>query len=62
MSKGEWCQNCHEASTCTKEIIGYKRFTFEGKPYGKLFETEDEAWDTNGKPYNGEFEVYPICR
>lgn len=63
MKKGNsWCEQCVDATTCTKDIAGYKKFTFEGRPYGNLFDTENEAWDTGGKKYDGSFEVYPVCR
>lgn len=62
MAKNECCESCHEASTCTKDIIGYKRFSFEGKPGATLFATEAEGWDTGNRKYDGSFEVYPICR
>lgn len=60
--KNNFCEACVDASTCTKDIIGYKRFNTNEKPYGKLYETEKEAWDIGDRKYDGSFEVYPICR
>jgi len=57
----DWCQKCESASTCSKEIVGYKKCTFDGRFYGKLFAVEADAWESNGI-YSGQFEVYPICR
>ena len=54
------CQACSEATTCSKDIVGYKKCTFEGRSYGKLFDNEADAWESNGT-YNGSFEVYPVC-
>jgi len=57
----DWCQKCCDATTCTKELKGYRKFNIYEKPYGETYKTEDEAWDSGPKPYNGTYEVFPIC-
>jgi len=60
------CSECgsYSNNSCgdSKTITGWRKFDTAEKPFGPIYNTEDEAWKSGSTPYNGMYEVYPICR